>query len=413
MINDSFHYQAGSLWGDGVALDTIAEAVGTPAYVYSATRLLNNVHRLQTAFAPLSPDIHYSIKANGNLALLRLLKDAGLGMDAVSAGEIYRAQQAGVDPAHIVYAGVGKTRTEIAYALAAGVGWFNVESHAELQLLNTLAGETGQTAQVALRLNPGIQAQTHHHIATGHFGAKFGMTPDIIQDILAHRADYAHLHIAGLHIHIGSQLGDVRETVEAVRAAQALAAPYADMRTLNIGGGFPVHYTASDEYPPPEAFATALVPALDGWQLMIEPGRSIVADAGMLLVSVLYIKEQGGQRFVISDGSMTELIRPALYDAIHPVIPVRVSDQAANHEAKPAIVVGPVCESSDVLHRGALLPPLVAGDRLAVMVAGAYGMVMASNYNMRPRPPEVLVEGDTWRVIRRRETWQDVLQFEM
>jgi diaminopimelate decarboxylase len=265
-----------------------------------------------------------------------------------------------------------------------------------------------KTPTVALRLNPGIQAQTHHHIATGHFGAKFGMTPDVIRDLLARRAEFSHLRIAGLHVHIGSQLGDVRETVEAVRSAQALAGPYPDIRTLNIGGGFPVRYTESDEYPPPEAFVTVLAPELDGWHLMIEPGRSIVADAGLLLVSVLYVKEQGGQRFVITDGSMTDLIRPALYDAVHPVIPVHTSGK----NTETTIVVGPVCESSDVLHRGALLPPLNESDRLAVMVAGAYGMVMASNYNMRPRPPEVLVEGDTWRVIRRRETWQDLLRLE-
>jgi diaminopimelate decarboxylase len=210
------------------------------------------------AFAPLKPAIHYSIKANGNLALLRLLKDAGLGMDAVSAGEIYRALKAGVDPAHIVFAGVGKTRGEIAYALESGIGWLNVESPAELRLLDTLAGEIGKSPSVALRLNPGIQAQTHHHIATGHFGAKFGMTPDVIREILACRTEYPHLHIAGLHVHIGSQLGDVRETVAAVQVAQSLAGPYPDIRTLNIGGGFPVHYTESDEYPPPEAFVTAL-----------------------------------------------------------------------------------------------------------------------------------------------------------
>ena len=408
MINESIHYQAGALWCDGVPLDTIADAVGTPVYVYSRTRLLANVRRLQTAFAPLDPSIHYSIKANGNLTLLRLLKDAGLGMDAVSGGEIYRALQAGVDPAHIVFAGVGKTRAEIAYALETGVGWFNVESHAELRLLDTLAGKMDQTPPVALRLNPGIQAQTHHHIATGHVGAKFGMTPDVIRGILAHRADYSHLHIAGLHVHIGSQLGDVRETVAAARVAMALAAPYPDIHTLNIGGGFPVHYTESDEVPPPEAFVSALASELDDWHFMIEPGRAIVADAGLLLVSVLYMKEQGGQRFAITDGSMTELLRPALYEAVHPVIPVRASDE----ETVTTIVVGPVCESSDVLHRGALLPPLSENDRLAVMVAGAYGMVMASNYNMRTRPPEVLVEGDTWRVIRRRETWDDVLRLE-
>jgi diaminopimelate decarboxylase len=407
MLNESFHYQDGGLlFCDGVPLDVIANTADTPVYVYSAARVMQNARRLQVEFAPLGAFIHYSVKANANLALLRLLNEAGLGMDAVSAGEIFRAQKAGADPRQIVFAGVGKTRAEIIYALDAGVGWFNVESRAELDLLNTLAAESGQRPTVALRLNPGIQAKTHRHIATGHFGAKFGMPPDVIADVLAHRQIYPHLHIIGIHIHIGSQLGSVQETVEAVQTAQALATPHPDVRTLNIGGGFPVRYTEADDYPSTSAFAGALTPLLQGWHLMIEPGRSIVADAGLLLVSVLYVKNQGGHRFVITDGSMTDLLRPALYEAVHPVVPVRRSTGSI-HEA---VIVGPVCESTDVLSRGAALPDLAAGDLLAVLDAGAYGMVMASNYNMRTRPPEVLVEGETWRVIRRRETWDDLLR---
>ncbi|NLX08769.1 MAG: diaminopimelate decarboxylase [Chloroflexi bacterium] len=409
MLHESFHDRDGHLWVDGVRLDSLADAVDTPAYVYSAARVRANVERIQAAFAPLGAALHYSLKANAALALVRLLAEVGLGMDAVSAGEIYRAQQAGVDPARIVFAGVGKTRDELHYALDAGVGWFNVESADELRLLDHLAGEQNRRAMVALRLNPGIQAQTHRHIATGHFGAKFGLPPDTVAALLAARDQYPHLDIAGLHVHIGSQLGSVAETVEAVRQAQALAAPYPDLRTLNLGGGFPVRYTEADDYPSLNAFADALAPLLRGWQVKIEPGRAIVADAGLLLVTVLYVKEQGGARFVITDGSMTELLRPALYEAVHPVVPVRMSDDAA----RPSIVVGPVCESADVLNRDAALPPLAAGDRLAVLVAGAYGMVMASNYNQRPRPPEVLVEGAQWRIIRRRETWDDLLRLEV
>jgi diaminopimelate decarboxylase len=408
LLSESFLYRNGVLCGDGVALDVIADAVGTPVYVYSEAHILANVHRLQTVFDPLAPSIHYSLKANANLALVRLLSGAGLGMDAVSAGEIFRAQRAGVDPGCIVFAGVGKTRAEIAYALEAGVGWFNVESRDELDVLDTLAGERNLHPTVALRLNPGVEAKTHRYIATGHFGAKFGMTPDTVAEVLKHRLDYPHLHIAGLHVHIGSQLGDVRQTVEAVRAAQALANPYPDLRTLNIGGGFPVRYSEADDYPPLSAFVEALAPLLRGWKVMIEPGRSVVADAGLLLVSVLYVKEQGGYRFAITDGSMTDLLRPALYEAVHPVIPVHLQ----GGETFPTIVTGPVCESTDVLNRHAMLPTLNESDRLAVLVTGAYGMVMASNYNMRTRAPEVLVEGDTWRVIRRRETWDDLMRLE-
>jgi len=409
LLNESFHYHLGVLHCDGVPIESITRAVGTPVYVYSAVRMLDNVRRLQAAFAPLQASMHYSLKANANLALIRLLKEAGLGMDAVSAGEIHRARTAGVDPQHVVFAGVGKTRAELLYALEAGVGWINVESRSELRLLAVLAGERRALPRVALRLNPGIQAKTHHHIATGHFGAKFGLAPDAVADILSHQDDFPHVKIAGLHLHIGSQLGDTQETLEAVRVAQSLAEPYPALRTLNIGGGFPVPYTEADHYPAPANFAEALAPLLHGWQLMIEPGRSIIADAGMLVISILYLKEQGDHRFAITDGSMTDLIRPALYEAVHPVVPVR---QSAG-EPHSTLVVGPVCESTDELSRDARLPDLAEGEQLAVLAAGAYGMTMASNYNMRTRPPEVLVEQDTWRTIRRRETWDDLLRQEL
>lgn len=408
MLNDSFRYGDGALRCDGVPLSAIAEAAGTPLYVYSAARVHHNVERLRRAFAPLGASIHYSLKANPSLALVRLLREMGLGMDAVSAGEIARALAAGVDPARIVFAGVGKTATEIAYALDARIGWFNVESRDELRLLDRLAGERAARPQVALRLNPGIRAQTHEHIATGHLGAKFGLPAADVSALLDERSAYPHLHVAGLHVHIGSQLGDVAETVEAVRVAQAVAAPHPDVRTLNIGGGFPVRYTASDPAPAPDDFARALAPLLTGWRVLIEPGRALVADAGVLLVTVLYVKEQDGRRFVITDGSMTDLLRPALYGAVHEIVPLH---EPAGETAL-AVVTGPVCESADVLSRAALLPPLGAGDRLAVLTAGAYGMAMASNYNLRTRPAEVLVEGDTWRVIRRRETWDDLLRLE-
>lgn len=408
MLNDAFQYRDGVLHCEQVELNTLAETTGTPVYVYSAARVRQNIARLRTAFDPLDAAIHYSLKANANLALIGLLRDLGLGMDAVSAGEIHRALRAGVAPEQIVFAGVGKTRAELAYALEQRTGWINVESRAELELLDALAADAGYAPTVALRLNPGIQAQTHHHIATGHFGAKFGMDSDTVRAILAQCEQFPHVRIAAIHIHIGSQLGRAEETVAAVRAAQALAEPYPDIRTLNIGGGFPVRYTGAEDYPPPQAFADALAPLLDGWRLKIEPGRSIIADAGVLLITTLYVKHQGPQRFVITDGSMTDLLRPALYEAVHPVVPLREEANAPQN----AIVTGPVCESADVLNRDAALPAVQSGDRLAVTATGAYGMVMASNYNARTRPAEVLVEGDQWRMIRRRETWDDLLRLE-
>lgn len=408
MLNENFYYQRGELCCDGIALNPIADEIGTPFYLYSAARLQANARQIQAAFAAMNPMIHYSLKANANLALIRLLHAEGLGMDAVSAGEIYRAQQAGVPAEKIVFAGVGKTADEVRYALENGVGWFNVESVGELALLNQLAGSLNKTATVALRLNPDVQAQTHHYIATGHGGAKFGMGAEAIRHLLENRADYYHIKIRGLHVHIGSQLGNVQATVEAVKRAQAIAQPYEDIRTLNIGGGFPVAYTENDSYPPLAEFAEVLAPVVEGWQVKLEPGRFIVANTGVLVISTLYIKIQNGQRIIITDGSMTELLRPALYQAVHPIHPLHQSDERLSE----AIVVGPVCESSDVLSKNALLPPLEPEARLAVMMGGAYGMVMASNYNMRTRPPEILVENQSWRVIRRRETWQDLLACE-
>jgi diaminopimelate decarboxylase len=407
VLNESFHYENNQLWCDQVPLADITAKTGTPVYLYSAARLRSNVRRLQEAFDPLGASIHYSLKANANLTLLQVIQEAGLGADAVSAGEIDRALRTGFDPAEIVFAGVGKSAEELAFALDRNIGWFNVESQSELDLLDRLAGIQGKIVRVALRLNPGIQAQTHSHIATGHGGAKFGIPTDGIATILAQRTKYSHVRIDGLHIHIGSQLGSVEETVAAVRVAQDLAG--SDIRTLNIGGGFPVAYTETDHYPSPAAFAAVLAPLLAGWTVMIEPGRSIIADAGILVVEVLRVKEQGEHCFAITNGGMTDLIRPALYDAVHPVVPLRL-------RSKPeqlTIVTGPICESTDVLHRGAWLPSLETGDQLAVLVAGAYGMVMASNYNQRTRPPEALVEGDQWRLIRRRETWEDLLRLEL
>ncbi len=409
MLNDAFSYQQGELYCDDLPLQAIAQVMGTPVYVYSAARLRHNAARLRRAFAPLNTTLHYSLKANPNLTIVRLLAEAGLGMDAVSAGEIHRALRAGVDPARIVFAGVGKTPEEIAFALRAKIGWFNAESCDELALLNWMAGEEGCRPRVALRLNPGIQAQTHPHIATGHAAAKFGMPPEVIDDLLAARQDYPHLRLVGIHVHIGSQLASVTETVEAVRLAQALAAPYPDVRTLNIGGGFPVPYTPDDRYPQPEDFAHALAPLVSGWHVLAEPGRAVIADAGVLVIGVVTIKEQGGQRFVITDGGMTDLLRPALYGATHAIVALEPRDGPLTS----AVVTGPVCESTDVLHRAAPLPPLRPGDRLAVLTVGAYGMAMASNYNLRTRPPEVLVEDGDWRVIRRRETWDDLLRLEI
>jgi len=386
----------------------LGEALGTPLYVYSLGRLRANLRRLRAAFAPLGQvEIHYSAKANANLSILRAVLAEGTGIDAVSGGEIFRALSAGAAPQDIVYAGVGKTPQEIAYAVEQGIGWFNVENVAELGHIERAAARLGRKVRVALRLNPEVTANTHPYIATGHGGAKFGLTSDAIRQALASQADYPHLDFAGLHVHIGSQLGDTHGTVQAVERALELAAPYETLRTLNIGGGFPVPYGLDEAVPAFDAFAQALAPLLRGYHVLLEPGRSIVADVGLLLTRVLYTKYQGGQAIAIVDASMTELIRPALYGAHHTILPI--TDLAARGPAQPTQIVGPVCETADVLGRDVLLPPLHEGDTLAILTSGAYGMVMASHYNARPKPAEVVVDGDSWRVARPRESWQDLI----
>ncbi|MBE2267425.1 MAG: diaminopimelate decarboxylase [Anaerolinea sp.] len=409
MLNTSIHYENGRLFCDGVAVAEIAAQVGTPAYIYSGTRFLSNLRRIQAAFP--TAHIHYSAKANGNLAIMKMLVNAGAGIDAVSAGEIHRALIAGAQPENIVFAGVGKTGQELYYALSRGVGWFNIENVEECRLLNSMAGAAQMVARVALRLNPDVAANTHRHIATGHGKAKFGMSTETIRDLLTRQGEFSNLSFEGIHIHIGSQLHDTTATQAAIRAALDVIQPYPTMRTVDIGGGLPVAYSADEIVPDVEAFAASILPLLEGYEVILEPGRAIIADAGMLITRVQYIKEQGEAKFAIVDAGMTELIRPALYEAHHEIVPL--VEQGLPRESVQ--VVGPVCETTDVLGRDVALPPLAAGDCLAVLTAGAYGMVMASNYNARPRPPEVLVDpnGKSWYLVRRRETWDDLVAPEL
>ncbi len=419
MLNDSIQYHNGALFCDSVAVTEIIAQVGTPVYIYSLKRALHNLEQIRAAFHELNPHIHYSSKANSNLAILKSLIQSGAGIDAVSAGEIHRALLAGVSAENIVFAGVGKTPNEIAYALEQKVGWFNVENIAECQYINdAITAGKHAPAQIALRFNPEVTANTHPYISTGHGGAKFGLTAEAIRYLLAQQADYPNLKFTGIHLHIGSQLHDTDATRQAVQAALELIAPYPEIRTVNIGGGLPVAYKPDEQIPSFESFAETLTPLLKGYTVLLEPGRSIIADAGMLVGTVLYVKRQAGQIFYIADVSMAELIRTPLYNAHHEIVPVVLP------ESLPTIpqgegnflvnVVGPVCESSDVLGRSVPLPEMSPGAPLAILTAGAYGMVMASNYNQRPRPPEVVVseDGQSWDIARRRETWDDMLSAE-
>lgn len=410
-LNTTFGYVDGHLQADSVVIADIARAVDTPFYVYHLNGMLANLARLRAAFAPLKPHIHYSAKANANLAVLRVLVNDGVGIDAVSGGEIYKAIKAGAKPHQIVFAGVGKTAAEIQFALEQGVGWFNVENVAECDLIQRIADSIGRShVQIALRLNPEVTANTHPHIATGHGGAKFGLTAEVIRAILDNRNKYPALAFKGIHVHIGSQLADTAATTKAVQHALELIAPYEDIRTVNIGGGLPTPYHPEQILPDVVSFARALEPLLSGYNVLLEPGRFLVASAGILVTQVLYIKRQAGQTYIITDASMSELIRPALYDAYHEIAPLLQAPPTQR-----AIVVGPVCETTDVLGRDALLPNVQHGDLLAILTTGAYGMVMASNYNARPTPPEVVIaqDGMTWHIARRRQTWEDLIAYEV
>lgn len=408
-----FQNKNGQWWCDEVPLEALASAFGTPLYVYSRTRIEENYRRLQAAFKPLNARLHFSVKSNSNGAILSVLRELGSGFDVVSAGEAYRALRIGADAASLVFAGVGKTESELAFALENNLGWINVESVQELEVLNRLANERHAKPRVALRVNPQIEADTHHHLNTGGGRSKFGLDLADARSVLLNAAQFLNLDIAGLHIHIGSQLANTINTVAALQRVLELAALY-PIRNLDIGGGFPVSYRPDDELPAPEVFAEAIQQTLarqnlpQSFEIALEPGRSIVADAGGLIATVQYTKQRADRRIVVCDASMAELLRPALYDAYHHIVPLKDSEPSPTL----ADVVGPVCETGDTLGYDRPLPAVQRGDRLLIQNAGAYGLSMASNYNSRPRPAEVLVEDQYYRQIRRRETWDDLIRLE-
>ena len=389
----SFYFDGTEWRCEDVALDDLADHYGTPLYIYSRAQLEANYRRVDTAFASLNARLHFSVKANANGALLRLLHDLGAGFDVVSGGELFRALRAGADPATIVFAGAGKTYAELAYAIDQGVGWINVESAQELDVLDQIAAARACRSSIALRVNPAVNADTHHHIATGGHRSKFGIDVDEACSILENVAHYPHLDIAGLHIHIGSQLATPDGTVAAIKRILPLTEVH-PIRLLDLGGGFPVAYRPADRFPGPAEFAAKIIPLLKdrSFQIAIEPGRSISANAGALIATVQYVKPRDGRHIVVLDASMTELIRPALYDAYHHIEAAKRGEDAA----ELADIVGPVCESADVLGADRVLPIVQRGDRIIIFNAGAYGMSMASNYNSRPRPAE-----ESWSKARR------------
>jgi diaminopimelate decarboxylase len=409
-----FAYRDRSLHCEDVALADVAARSGTPCYVYSAATALENFRAYEEAFGEVPHTVCYSLKANGNLALVRLLAEAGAGFDIVSGGELYRVRKAGGDPAKIVFSGVGKTAEEIDEALAAGIFVFNCESEPELALIDALAHRRGVKARVALRVNPDVDAMTHAYISTGRLAHKFGVDIGEAEAVYGRAREFANLLIEGVSCHIGSQLMDHRPVMDAVDRVLGLAdrlrAGGFNIRHADLGGGLGVAYKPDETAPAIAGFVAALCQRVagKGLHILIEPGRSIVAAAGILLTRVLYRKKTGDKDFVVVDAAMNDLIRPALYGAYHEIIPLR---QRNGRKARVE-VVGPVCETGDFLARDREMPDVLPGDLLAVRTAGAYGFVQSSNYNARPRAAEVLVQGSTWKVVRRRESYEDLIRGE-
>jgi diaminopimelate decarboxylase len=413
-----FEYRNGEMHAEGVPLKRIAKEVGTPAYVYSLATLRRHYQVFDRAFAQVRHIVCFSVKANSNLALLRAFAKEGSGFDIVSGGELFRALKVGADPKKIVFSGVGKKKDEIEYALNAGILMFNVESEPELVALNEIAAGVGKKAPISLRINPDVDPQTHPYISTGMKKAKFGIDITKSIDMYKRAAALKNVAVVGVDCHIGSQLTSVSPFVDALAKVREyldrvlvgeLKKEGAQIRYLDLGGGLGINY--HDETPPlPEEYAKAIIQGLEGLDitLILEPGRVIVGNAGILLTEVQYVKETDAKKFVIIDGGMNDLIRPALYgsyQAIQPVVESRAERIVAD-------VVGPICESGDFFAKDREIHRPQRGDLLAVMSVGAYGFTMASNYNSHPKPPEVLADGDRYYVVRKRESFDDLINGE-
>lgn len=395
---------------------TLVTEFGTPLYVYSADVIRHRAAALKNALAPLNPHIHFSVKANSNRAILQLIHQLGFGFDVVSGGELARLQAAGIPTADVSFAGVGKTEPEIRRALAADIGYFTVESGGELQRIAQMATEMRQPARAVLRLNPNVDAHTHKFITTGHAENKFGMDAETAAELWRQFRNHPAVTIEGIHLHIGSQVREIEPYVEAAQKGLAfIAARRAEglaVRRFDMGGGFGIGYQGEADLPL-AALAAALKPMFADHQspeLVFEPGRWLVAPAGVLLMTVQYTKKSGRKTFVITDAGMHTMIRPALYGGQHRIVPLK--PPATGVTPVLCDVVGPVCESTDFLAQDRLLPPVQPGDVLALLDAGAYGMVMASNYNSHPRPAEVLLDGENIRLVRRRESLEDLWSHE-
>ncbi|HJX98139.1 MAG TPA: diaminopimelate decarboxylase [Chthoniobacterales bacterium] len=428
----SFQYRDGRLHCEDVDLAQAAEKFATPLYIYSASTILDHYTRLDAALAPLDHLICYAVKANSNAAILKLLSDAGAGFDIVSGGELFRAIKAGADPKKITFAGVGKTRAEIEYALEQGAHSFNVESEAELEFIDKIAGEKKKRAPIALRVNPDVDPHTHKYISTGSHENKFGVALADASRIYARAAKMANIDIVGVQMHIGSQITEAGPFAAAINKVAPLVYDLKSkykIEFFSIGGGMGIIYKRAlesgsgqwwhDHGGEPSAFsvrdyANAILPPLRelGVRVLVEPGRFLVGNAGLLLTRVLYLKKSAAKTFAIVDAGMNDLIRPALYEGYHEIVPVEQIKTERKRKIGKIDIVGPVCESGDFFALEREMPEVREGDLLAIMSAGAYGFVMASNYNSRPLPAEALVRGNKLSLIRKRQALDDLVRDE-
>jgi diaminopimelate decarboxylase len=426
----AFHYRDGHLFCEEFDVAVAAERFGTPLYLYSAGTILDHYGRLNEALAGLDHLICYAVKANSNRAILRLLRDAGAGFDIVSGGELFRALKGGADSRKCTFAGVGKSRKEIEYALEQGVYSFNIESEAELDYINQIASAKNQRAPIALRVNPDVEAQTHQYISTGKSENKFGIALERAAQVYERASKMPAITVRGVQTHIGSQITEAAPFVAAIEKLAPLVSELKskyEIEFFSVGGGLGIPYessiasgsgdwwTSQRSHPLTiQQYVDAILPPLTrlGLRILLEPGRLLVGNAGILLTRVRYIKETAQKKFAIIDAGMNDLIRPALYGSYHEIVPVEGSSTSKNKTEKMDIV-GPVCESSDFFAQDREMPELRAGDLLAVMSAGAYGFVMASNYNSRPLPAEALVRGDKLALIRKRQAIDDLIRDEV
>ena len=408
-----FAYRDGVLHAEDVNLRQLAEEIGTPFYCYSTATLERHFKVMAEAFAGTDHMICYAMKANSNQAVIRTMAALGAGMDVVSEGELRRALAAGVPARKVVFSGVGKTAREMALALKEGIACFNVESEPELDLLSRVAQRTGQRAHVSIRVNPDVDAKTHHKISTGKAEDKFGISYRHAVDVYARAAALPGIDVAGIDMHIGSQITELEPFEKAFKLMADLTADLKgrghNIRHLDLGGGLGVPYRGTNDVPPhPDEYAAMVKRTLGhlGLRYVLEPGRMIVGNAGILVSRVIYVKDGTQKHFVIQDAAMNDLIRPTLYDAYHEIIPVA---EPSSGDTMVADVVGPVCESGDYLAKSRTLPQLEQGDLLAIMTAGAYGAVQSGTYNTRPLVPEVLVKGENWALVRPRQSYDELI----